>query len=78
MRGFKSKEASLLKMIKKVKPSTVVMNETLLSGRAKVSVSPYTCWSRNRKETGGGGGNCYCCITSIQGLHNRGWGGGRR
>ena len=55
MRGFKSKEASLLKMIKKVKPSTVVMNKTLLSGRAKVSVSPYTCWSRNRKETGGGG-----------------------
>ena len=55
MRGFKSKETSLKKMIKKVKPSAVVMNETLLSGRAKVSVSPYTCWTRNRKETGGGG-----------------------
>ena len=55
MRGFKSKEALLRKMLKKVSPSIVLMNETLLSGRAKVSVSPYTCWSRNRMETGGGG-----------------------
>ena len=55
MRGFKSKQTSLTKMMKKVSPSMVLMNETLLVGRAKVSISPYTCWSRNRKETGGGG-----------------------
>ena len=55
MRGYKSKVTLLMKMIKEVSPSMVLMNETLLSGRAQVSISPYTCWSRNRKETGGGG-----------------------
>ena len=33
----------------------MAMNETLLSGNMNVSLPPYTCWSKNRSEKGGGG-----------------------
>ena len=55
LRGYKSKEMSLKKLIKRTRPSLVAMNETLLSGNMKVSMPPYTCWSKNRSEKGGGG-----------------------
>ena len=55
LRGYKSKETSLKKIIKTVQPSAVLLNETLLSGRMKVSLFPYTTWCKNRTEKGGGG-----------------------
>ena len=55
LRGYQSKEMSLRKLIKKIRPSMVAMNETLLSGTMKVSMPPYTCWLKNRSEKGGGG-----------------------
>ena len=55
MRGFKSKKQSLIKVMKKVKPSVVVINETQLRGKMKAELLPYGCWSRNRVEQGGGG-----------------------
>ena len=55
LRGYKSKESSLKKLVKKTRPSAVAMNETLLSGNMKVSMPPYICWSKNRSEKGGGG-----------------------
>ena len=55
LRGYKSKEMSLRKFVKKIRPSVVAMNETLLTGNMKVSMPPYTCWSKNRSEKGGGG-----------------------
>ena len=56
MRGYKSKEYSLKKALKKVKPSMVTMNETLLRGNMKVSLEPsYISWSKNRTAQTGGG-----------------------
>ena len=55
MRGYKSKKRSLVNTIKKVKPSCVTINETLLAGRSKVSLPPYTSWTKNRAGKGGGG-----------------------
>ena len=55
IRGYKSKEVSLKKVINKVRPSLVLLNETLLVGNTKVSITPYTSWCKNRKEKGGGG-----------------------
>ena len=55
LRGYKSKETSLRKIIGKLKPSLVAMNETLLAGNMKVSIPSYTSWSKNRTEKGGGG-----------------------
>jgi hypothetical protein len=44
-----------MKIIKKVKPSCVAINETLLAGRSKVSLPPYISWTKNRAGKGGGG-----------------------
>ena len=55
IRGIKSKEHSLKKILRKVKPSVVLINETQLIGNMKVALNPYTSWTRSRTETGGGG-----------------------
>ena len=55
MRGFKSKERSLMKVMKKTSASMVALNETLLTGKTKVSLPSYTTWTKNRTEKGGGG-----------------------
>ena len=55
MRGFKSKKESLVKILSEVKPSAIVINETLGSGNAKIDIYPYSIWSKNRGEKGGGG-----------------------
>ena len=55
IRGIRSKEVSLKKVLKSVKPSAVLLNETLLLGNTSVSLTPYTTWIRNRKEKEGGG-----------------------
>ena len=55
LRGYKSKEHSLKKIVKKVKPSMVLMNETQMLGKMKVSPTPYTTWTRNRTDKSGGG-----------------------
>ena len=55
LRGFKSKETSLKKIVTEKSPSMILMNETLLVGSMKVSVPDYTSWSRNRTDKGGGG-----------------------
>lgn len=56
MRGFNSKETSLRKILRKKRPiSMVLINETLLRGKAKVSLPSYICWSKNRADKGGGG-----------------------
>ena len=55
LRGFKSKEVSLKKVVSKVRPQMVLLNEILLSGRMKVSLPSYKCWTKNRAEKGGGG-----------------------
>ena len=55
LRGYKSKEYSLKKIIKKVKPSVIILNETQLIGNMKVSLKPYISWTKNRTEKGGGG-----------------------
>ena len=55
LRGFKSKEVSLKKILKQEMPNMILLNETLLAGRVKVSLPAYKCWSKNRTEKGGGG-----------------------
>ena len=55
LRGYKTKEVSLKKIIRKVKPSVIVMNETQMVGNMKVSLEPYTSWTKNRTEKTGGG-----------------------
>ena len=55
LRGFRSKKFALEKELKRIKTSMVLMNETQLSGNAKVKLSSYTSWSRNMEEQKGGG-----------------------
>ena len=56
IRGYKGKAYSLKKILKKVKPSMALLNETQLVGNMKVSLDPtYVSWTRNRTEKGGGG-----------------------
>ena len=56
LRGYRSKEYSLKKTLKKWKPSMVIMNETQLRGNMKVSLEPsYMSWSKNRTAQAGGG-----------------------
>ena len=55
LRGYKSKESSLKKLMKKKRPSILLLNETQMCGKMNVSLPPYTGWSRNRSEKGGGG-----------------------
>ena len=54
MRGFKSKEYSLKKILRKKRPSVLLANETQLSGKMEVNLKAYTTWTRNRSEKGGG------------------------
>ena len=58
IQGYKSKDVSVKKLIKKVKPSMVLLNKTLLVGNTKVSITPYRIWSKNRKEKGRGNIDC--------------------
>ena len=55
MRGYKTKELSLKKILRKVKPSMILFNETLLTGKANIKLTPYSSWCKNRTEKGGGG-----------------------
>ena len=55
LRGLRSKHQSLKKILKKVKPQLVLMNETQLRGNMKVNIEGYCCWTKNRTEQGGGG-----------------------
>ena len=44
-----------MRILNKVKPDIVALNETQLRGKVKVDLEGYTSWSRNRGEQGGGG-----------------------
>ena len=55
LRGFKSKKNSLLKLMKSLKPSMTLLNETQLVGKMEVDLEPYVCWTKNRSARGGGG-----------------------
>ena len=55
MRGYKSKESRLKKILKKKTPSMAILNETQLVGKMEVNLPAYTTWSRNRTDKGGGG-----------------------
>ena len=55
MRGFKSKKKSLENILETVRPSMVLLNETQMVGRMKMSLDGYTSWVRNRSDRGGGG-----------------------
>ena len=56
LRGYRSKEYSLKKSLKKLKPSMVLMNETLMRGNMKITLEPsYRTWSKNRTAQAGGG-----------------------
>ena len=54
IRGVKSKEYSLKKLIKRIEPDVVALNETQLCGNTKVDIKPYTWWMKNRSKKGGG------------------------
>ena len=54
IRGLNSKTYSLRKLLKRLKPSVVALNETQLAGNAKINITPYTWWTKNRNKKGGG------------------------
>ena len=54
IRGLNSKAYSLRKLMKRIKPSVVALNETQLAGNAKINITPYTWWTKNRNKKGGG------------------------
>ena len=53
LREYKSKEHSLKKIVKKVKPSMVMMNETLMLGEMKVSLNKEKPERRKLRRFGG-------------------------
>ena len=55
LRGFKSKQKLLENILSTVRPQLLLLNETQLAGKMKVSVDGYTVWNRNRTDKGGGG-----------------------
>ena len=55
MRGYKSKKESLNRIVSKIKPTVVAINETHLRGRMKVEMEEFVCWTRNREGQSGGG-----------------------
>ena len=55
VRGYKSKRDSVNEVVEKMKPTVVVLNETQLTGRMKVNIENYKCWTKNREAKGGGG-----------------------
>ena len=56
LRGYRSKEYSLKKALKKLKASMVILNETQLRGNMKICLEPsYISWSKNRTANAGGG-----------------------
>ena len=55
LRGYKSKQMSLKKIVKRIKPKVVVMNETQMSGKMRVVLEPYQTWTKNREGKAGGG-----------------------
>ena len=54
-RGWTSKRAAMLDVIENVKPDYVNINETQLRGENKVQMKGFVSFSKNRKETAGGG-----------------------
>ena len=54
-RGWISKKESFEEMLNETKAVIALLNETLLRGKANVSMKGYHTVSRNRKEGGGGG-----------------------
>ena len=55
LRGFKGKKKSLEKILETVRPSMLLLNETQMVGRMKMSLKNYTSWVRNRSDRSGGG-----------------------
>ena len=55
IRGMRSKEKSLQKILKRVRPSMLLLNETHLTGRMKPNLDRYLSWTKNREGRGGGG-----------------------
>ena len=55
MRGYRSKKASLDKLLQSTSPTVCSYNETLLSGRNKVHHDYYKSFSKNRTDKKGGG-----------------------
>ena len=55
LRGYKSKETCLKKIVRKITPSMIVLNETQLIGNMKVNIPQYVSWTRSRTDKGGGG-----------------------
>ena len=53
--GVSNKKKSLETILDNVTPSMVLMNETQMVGRMKMSLPNYTIWVRNRSHKGGGG-----------------------
>ena len=54
-RGWTSKRAAIMDMMEIEKPDYVNVNETQLRGENKVQMKGYISFSKNRKETAGGG-----------------------
>ena len=54
-RGWVSKQESIVKLLKFIKPDYVNLNETQLQGNNKVNIKGYTTYCKNRAETAGGG-----------------------
>ena len=55
IRGVESKKISLRRIVRKMKPSIVLLNETLLTGNKNLELDPYYTWSKNRIDKKGGG-----------------------
>ena len=53
LRGFKSKETSLKKIVRQTRPSMVLINESQLIGNMQVNIPNYVSWTRSRTVKGG-------------------------
>ena len=60
-RGWISKQDAIMKMTKAIDPDIININETQLSGNAKIQIKSFVSFSRNRSDKRGGG---ICSVVS--------------
>ena len=67
IRGYNSKSLSLNSIVNTVKPSVVIINETMCVNNQRVELPGFTSFSANRENSLGGG--IATCVSNKESMH---------